>query len=207
MATRTRRRTTAKKTTRKAAAKRGGSAARRSTTRTRSSGRSGGTTATRRRSTGRRTTRRGASSRSQLRERHVSEVMSGEPITIIESEPVVAAARMMRENDIGNVIVLGDTDGRVRGIVTDRDIVVRAVADEREPGQTTVGAICSDELVTVAPDDTVDSALALMRRRAVRRIPVCDDGRAVGVLSIGDLAERFDERSALADISSAPPND
>jgi CBS domain-containing protein len=69
-----------------------------------------------------------------------------------------------------------------------------------------VGAICSAELVTVESDDTVDSALAMMRARAIRRVPVVENGRAVGIFSIGDLAERFDERSALADISAAPPN-
>jgi CBS domain-containing protein len=141
-----------------------------------------------------------------LAERTVEEVMSTEPVTIVESETILGAARLMRDNDIGNVIVLGDTDGRVRGIVTDRDLVVRAVADERDPDRTTIGAICSAELVTVTPDDSVDGAIKLMRERAVRRIPVVDDGRLVGVLSIGDLAEQFDERSALADISAAPPN-
>ena len=132
--------------------------------------------------------------------------MSTDPLTMIETETVVSAARMMRDNDIGDVIVLGDTDGRVRGIVTDRDVVVRAVAEERDPDQTTVGAICTGELVTVAPDDSVDSAISLMRDRAIRRLPVCEAGKAVGIVSIGDLAEQFDRRSALADISAAPPN-
>jgi CBS domain-containing protein len=154
-----------------------------------------------------RTARRATASAKQLRSRAVSEVMSSDPMTIVESEPLSAAARMMRDDDIGAVIVLGNADGRVCGIVTDRDIVVRAVAEDREPAQTTVGAICSPELVSVESDDSVDSALALMREHAVRRIPVVEDGRAVGIFSIGDLAERFDERSALADISAAPPND
>jgi CBS domain-containing protein len=173
------------------------------TTRARSSGRSTGTTATRRRTS---TTRRGAASTTALKTRAVSDVMSTDPMTIVESEPLVAAARMMRDDDIGAVIVLGDSDGRVVGMVTDRDIVIRAIAEEREPSQTTVGAVCSPDLVAVEPDDSVDSALALMREHAVRRIPVVEDGNAVGIFSIGDLAERFDERSALADISAAPPN-
>jgi len=132
--------------------------------------------------------------------------MSTEPMTIVGSETIRTAARMMRDSDIGNLIVLGDTDARVCGIVTDRDLVVRALADERDPEQTTIGAICSSQLVSVSPDDSVDSAVALMREHAVRRVPVIYGGRAVGIVSIGDLAERFDERSALADISAAPPN-
>lgn len=132
--------------------------------------------------------------------------MSSDPMTMVETETVASAARMMRDNDIGDVIVLGDTDGRVSGIVTDRDLVVRVMAEERNPEQTTIGAICTGELIAIAPDDSVDTAVALMRERAIRRLPVCEGGKVVGVVSIGDLAERFDQRSALADISAAPPN-
>ena len=127
-------------------------------------------------------------------------------MTMVETATVGEAARMMRDNDIGDVVVLGDTDGRVCGIVTDRDLVVRVMAEERNPDQTTLGAVCSSELITVAPDDSVDTAVSLMRERAVRRLPVCDNGNVIGIVSIGDLAERFDQRSALADISAAPPN-
>jgi CBS domain-containing protein len=132
--------------------------------------------------------------------------MSSDPVTMIETATVLDASRMMRSNDIGNVIVIGDTDGFVKGIVTDRDIVIRAIADERNPEQTTIGSICTGELVVLAPDDAADTAVALMRERAIRRLPVVENGQATGIVSIGDLAERFDERSALADISAAPPN-
>jgi CBS domain-containing protein len=189
--------TTRKATARRTTARR--TPARRTTTTTtkaRSAGRSGGTTATRRRT----------ASRQELAQRTVDQVMSSDPLTIVETESIVTAARMMRDNDIGDVIVLGDTDGRVRGILTDRDVVVRAIAEERDPEQTTIGAVCTAEITTVAPDDSVDTAISVMRECAVRRLPVVENGRAVGILSIGDLAERFDERSALADISAAPPN-
>lgn len=132
--------------------------------------------------------------------------MSSEPVSIIETETITSAARLMKEHDIGDVIVLDDTSARLKGIVTDRDIVIRVIAEERDPEQATIGSIASEELVTLSPDDTVDDAVQVMRRRAIRRVPVVDDGHAVGVLSIGDLAERFDQRLALADISSAPPN-
>jgi CBS domain-containing protein len=66
--------------------------------------------------------------------------------------------------------------------------------------------VCTAEIATVAPDDSVDTAISVMREAAVRRLPVVENGKAVGIVSLGDLAERFDERSALADISAAPPN-
>lgn len=132
--------------------------------------------------------------------------MSPDPVTLIETESILNTARAMREYDIGDVIVLDGTGARVKGIVTDRDIVVRAIVDERDPAGTTIGSICSEELTVVTPKDTVDKAVKLMREKAVRRLPVVEDGNAVGIVSIGDLAERFDRRSALADISSAPAN-
>lgn len=145
-------------------------------------------------------------SQKELAARTVAEVMSPEPVSMIETDTLFDAARMMRDNHIGDVIVLGDTDGRVKGIVTDRDVVVRAVAEERDAKQTTIGAICTGELVFVSPDDHADKAVKLMRERAVRRLPVVEDGRPVGIVSIGDLAEQFDKKSALADISAARPN-
>jgi CBS domain-containing protein len=90
--------------------------------------------------------------------------------------------------------------------VTDRDIVVRAVADTRDSAATAVGEICSPDLVTVAPHDDADTAVQRMRERPVRRVPVVEDGRPAGVLSVGDLAMERDQRSALADISAQPPN-
>jgi CBS domain-containing protein len=114
------------------------------------------------------------------------------------------AARRMKDRNIGDVIVL---DGAVVcGVVTDRDIVVRAVAEGLDPKSTTLGEICSRELVTVHPDDSVKDAVQLMRAHALRRLPVLDGFNPVGIVSIGDLAIERDAGSALADISSAAPN-
>jgi CBS domain-containing protein len=133
--------------------------------------------------------------------------MTPDPVTMIESDSVLDAARMMREEDIGDVIVLDDTSARVKGIATDRDVVVRAVAEGLDPAGTTLAAICTQELLTIAPNDPVDKAARFMRDRAVRRLPVVEeDGRPVGVVSIGDLAIELDRRSALAEISLAPAN-
>ena len=132
------------------------------------------------------------------------EVMSPNPVTVPSSATVLEAATCMRDSDIGDVIVL---DGnRVAGIVTDRDIVVRAVAGGLDPASTTVRDICSGDVVTLSPDDEVKRAVEIMRSKAIRRIPVCEGGTAVGVVSIGDLAIEANGEKALADISAAAPN-
>jgi CBS domain-containing protein len=84
--------------------------------------------------------------------------------------------------------------------------VVRAVADARDPSRTSLGDICSAEVVTLGPDSSTAEAVRLMRDNAIRRIPIVERGRPVGILSIGDLAMELDERSALSDISAAPPS-
>jgi CBS domain-containing protein len=110
----------------------------------------------------------------------------------------------MRDGDIGNVIV---TDGgRVAGIVTDRDIVVRAIADGREPQSTTVGDVCSSGPRTLEAGDSVEAAAQAMGESSIRRLPVVKDGELVGVLSLGDLAQDRDAGQPLADISAASPN-
>jgi CBS domain-containing protein len=134
--------------------------------------------------------------------------MTPDPVTMLESETLTSAAQHMREHDIGDVIVLDDTSGRVKGIVTDRDIVIRAVAEGRAPDEATVASVCTDGLQTIGPDAPASKAVKLMRDKAIRRLPVVeDDGRPVGIVSLGDLAERLDKDSALADISAAPPQD
>lgn len=137
---------------------------------------------------------------------NVREAMIPKPRSMPSTASLQTAAAAMRDDDIGDVIVTGDGD-QVRGIVTDRDIVVRAVADGLDPAQVSLGDIRSSGLVTVGPDDTLEDAARLMREGAVRRVPVVEGGRAVGIVSIGDLAIEKDTRSALADISAAPPNE
>jgi len=110
----------------------------------------------------------------------------------------------MREADIGDVMV--HDDGRVCGIVTDRDIVVRAVADHLAPDEVTIGEICSRELAALSPADSVDDAVRVMRDRALRRLPVMDGDRPVGIVSLGDLALVRDPGSALGTIRGAAPN-
>ncbi|HEY3140046.1 MAG TPA: CBS domain-containing protein [Acidimicrobiales bacterium] len=132
------------------------------------------------------------------------EVMTADPVGLPADATLVRAAEEMRDRDIGDVLVYdGDV---VRGLVTDRDVVVRAVASGLDPTKTTLREIVTDGVVAMNADDGVEDAVKVMRARAVRRIPVVDTGQVVGVVSIGDLAQRQDPNSALADISGAPPN-
>lgn len=133
----------------------------------------------------------------------IREIMTPDPVVLQTSATVVEAARCMRDDNIGDVLVM--EDGHLRGIVTDRDIVVRALASGL-PASTPVGQICSGDPICVSPDDGVDAAISLMRQHAIRRIPVVEDGRPVGIVSIGDLAEERDPESVLGEISEAPPN-
>ena len=134
----------------------------------------------------------------------VRDVMTENLVTLPSSAPLADAARRMKESDIGDVIVMADGD--MCGVVTDRDIVVRATAEGKDPQSATLEEICSHDVVTVGPNDPVDQAVQLMRQRAVRRLPVVEGGRPVGIVSIGDLAIERDETSALADISAAEGN-
>lgn len=136
--------------------------------------------------------------------RRVHEVMTGNPVTVDRQTSLAEAARVMRDASIGDVLVLDG--GRLRGIVTDRDIVVRALAEDRGPADTTVGAICSTEPVTIGPDEHVDRAVEVMRRHALRRLPVVgEDGGLVGIVTLGDLEVERDPGSPLAFISAAEP--
>ena len=135
----------------------------------------------------------------------VREIMTSNPVSLPPGTPVREAARAMREQDIGDVLVVDD-GGELRGIVTDRDIVVRGVADWDDLSTCSLGDVCSDQVISVAPDDDAGAAIARMREAAVRRIPVVENGRPVGVLSIGDAAVDRDPGSALADISAEEGN-
>jgi CBS domain-containing protein len=134
----------------------------------------------------------------------VRDIMTTSVVGLAASATLVEAARDMRVFDIGDVLVV-DGD-HVIGIVTDRDIVIRAVAADRDPARTTVGEIATPDPVVIAPDQPAADAVQLMRDHALRRLPVCEDGHLVGVLSLGNLATERDPESALADISAAPPD-
>ncbi|MFJ9202676.1 CBS domain-containing protein [Streptomyces flaveolus] len=135
----------------------------------------------------------------------VRDVMSPATVAVEPMTTVTRAARLMREENVGDVLVTYDCD--LFGLLTDRDIVLRSVAAGRDPDDTTVCSVCTPPpVVTLAPEDSTEHAVDLMRRHAVRRLPVVEHGGVpVGVVSLGDLAGTEDPHSALADISTAAP--
>ena len=134
----------------------------------------------------------------------VREVMTPDPVSLGGDATAREAARRMRDDDTGAILVV-DGDN-LRGIVTDRDIAVRAVAEGTDPDECRIGDICTSNVETVSPTQPVEEAIRIMREQAVRRIPVVESGTTVGILSIGDLAMERDEHSALAEISAAEAN-
>jgi CBS domain-containing protein len=134
----------------------------------------------------------------------IREVMTENPETISGDTTVADAAKLMRDKDFGGVLC-ADGD-ELKGFVTDRDIAVRVVAEGKDPTSTTVSEIATSELHTLSPDDSVEQAIELVREHDIRRVPVVEGAKAVGIVSIGDLAVERDEDSALADISAASQN-
>jgi CBS domain-containing protein len=135
----------------------------------------------------------------------VRDVMQPDPVTVHARTTIQEAAKLMREHDVG--ILLMTKGDQVRGLLTDRDIVVRSIAAEHHPAATFVSECCSSEEVeTVEAEAPVDVAAKLMRHRGVHRLPVMDDGQLVGIVSVGDLALAQEPTATLAGISAAPPN-
>lgn len=129
----------------------------------------------------------------------VQEFMSGKVISVSPEEPVSAAARLLSRYNIGALPVCTG-DGRLRGLVTDRDIVLRCVAAEEDAAEVKVSEVMTRRLVSVSAEDSIKSAAALMSERQVRRLPVEKNGKLVGMLSLGDLARipDFSEETGTA---------
>ncbi|MFG3707931.1 CBS domain-containing protein [Micromonospora sp. NPDC047670] len=134
----------------------------------------------------------------------VGEFMTTRLVTMDGNDTLTAAAQEMRDSAIGDVVVTDGDD--VVGIVTDRDITVRGVAENMDPNSTPLNRITSKDVITVSQYDDAVAAADLMRTYAVRRLPVIDDGRLVGLVSMGDLAVEREPQSVLADISADEPN-
>ena len=133
----------------------------------------------------------------------VGDIMTSGPIILRHDQLVADAARVMRDQAVGLVLVT--QEDRLYGVLTDRDIVVRAIAESGGP-DTELAGICSRYVVAVNVVDDAAEAVRLMRENAVRRLPVIDNGQVVGLVSLGDVTVEQDKRSALADISAAEPN-
>ena len=134
----------------------------------------------------------------------VRDLMSQGVVSITPGESAALAARLLSRHNVGSLPVCGE-DGRLRGIVTDRDIVLRCVAAEEDPSKVPVRDIMSRNCAVVSPNDDAREASRMMAAAQVRRLPVTEEGKVVGMVSLGDLAvsQAYDMEAskALADIS------
>ena len=124
----------------------------------------------------------------------ISEIMTTEIKKATPDNTLADIAAMMRDEDVGALPVV--QDGELRGIVTDRDNMVRATAEGKEPTTTTVQEVLSEELESVEPDDDVEDAADLMASRQIRRLPVVQRGKLIGMVSLGDIAVKHEESTA-----------
>jgi CBS domain-containing protein len=132
------------------------------------------------------------------------DLMTPNPITLDATATAAEAARLMKDRHVGDVLVC--REGKLCGIVTDRDIVVRGLAEDPVGvGATKLGELCTREIASLGPETQVADAIRLMEERAIRRVPVVQDGAPVGIVSLGDLAVARDRNSVLGRISAAPP--
>lgn len=134
----------------------------------------------------------------------VSDVMTREPETLAPGATCGEAATLMKQEDCGSIPIVDG--GRLVGIVTDRDIVIRAVAAGKDPKTTPVSAVMSADPVTVSPESDTEEASRIMAERQIRRIPVVHEGRLAGIVVIGQLARREDEGALLKQISEPMSN-
>ena len=134
----------------------------------------------------------------------VRDAMTQDPRSIGPSVSVVEAARLMREGDIGSLPITDDE--KLVGMITDRDITTRVVAEAADSKMTSVGDVYSRDLISVEPDKDLEEALRLMARHQVRRLPVVENGRLVGIIAQADIALRENEKKTgeLVEAISAP---
>ena len=138
-------------------------------------------------------------------EQRVKDVMTRQVFTVTQDASIRDIARLMRDEKIGDVLVT-DAAGKLVGIVTDRDVVVRAVAEGNDLDQLRARDICSDHVVSLPPTAIIEEAVKLMADNAIRRLPVVENDVLVGIVTIGDLAAQRDPNSTLGEISRAVPN-
>ena len=132
-----------------------------------------------------------------------SDIMTKDLVYSRPSDMVSDVAQLMKDEDIGPVLIVDDTnDGKkLVGIVTDRDLALKVVGEGRDPKNTPVEDVMTDSLVTCRADDDVENAMRAMAQNQLRRIPVVDDsGQLVGIISQADLATRLNEPQSTAEV-------
>jgi CBS domain-containing protein len=129
-----------------------------------------------------------------------SELMTKDPKTCATTDVVQEAAQLMKSEDVGPIPIVGD-NGKLEGIITDRDIVLKVVAEGRDPKTTKLADVMTTDVITCAADCNIEETLNLMEDNQVRRIPVVDaSGRLVGIISQADIATRLDDSEKTAEL-------
>ena len=149
--------------------------------------------------------RSGDDTRTTVDVREVRQVMTAAPDAVRLTSTLQEASRIMKAKDIGDVLV-EDEKGLLAGIVTDRDLAIRATAEGADPKTTKVTSVYTKDITTLAPTDTVQDAIKQMRANDVRRLPIVEGGKAIGIVSLGDISVETAPNSLLADISSGSPD-
>jgi CBS domain-containing protein len=134
------------------------------------------------------------------------EVMTQGAECVGENESTLDAARKMAKLDVGALPICGEDD-RLKGMLTDRDVVVKVLAQDKDPSSTTAGELGEGKPVTIGADDSVEEAIQTMKDHKVRRLPVIDGHQLIGIVSQGDLAKNVDEEQVgdLVEVISAAP--
>ena len=134
------------------------------------------------------------------------DVMSSGAECVGENESIVDAAKKMAQLDVGALPICGEDD-RLKGMLTDRDIAVKVLAQDKDPGSTKAGELGEGKPVTIGADDSIDEALNTMKEHKIRRLPVIDGHDLVGIVSQGDLASEIDEAKVgdLVEVISESP--
>src|SRR6188472_822092 len=135
------------------------------------------------------------------------DIMTPECTCVGEDDTVLDASKRLAELEVGAMPICG-SDDRLKGMITDRDIVVKVLAQGKDPSSTQVGELAAQgEVVTIGADDPIDEALSTMTEHKVRRLPVIDDQRCVGIISQADIATNIDEEKVgdLVEAISAAP--
>ncbi len=128
-----------------------------------------------------------------MADKKARDIMTGDCHCVGETDTVLDAAKRLAELGVGSMPICGEDD-RLKGMLTDRDIVVKVLAEGKDPSSTTAGELATqDEVVTIGADDPIDEVLRTMTRHKVRRLPVIDGHRCVGVISQADVATNIDE--------------
>ena len=130
-----------------------------------------------------------------------SEVMTNDPKCCLTTETAFDAAQLMKSEDVGPIPIVGGRETKIlKGIVTDRDLVLKVVAEARDPKTTPLEEVMTTLVVTCRSDDDTDKALELMQQHQVRRIPIVDGGQLVGIISQADVATRVEEPAKTAEM-------